>query len=374
VIRRLWDSRNGWLWLSLASFSTLVLLVVYELRLVAPEVDRYFSQADNITGHQLATRSRVFVHDALDAMVRDVSSPQAAAMSLEMAYSFLDIVTYRELYDCTPEALADLDTWRQRLLETPPPSAEQMTRGLLPVLQCQTEIETGQRIRGSETVTQFVAEARSHQSLLLGGILVIYLLGLLFWRFHEKQRLATQEASRESLRWMAKALQDPLTGVGNRNALHARIDEQSDLPLGLLLVDIDYFKPYNDSLGHPEGDRLLRQLVGLIEMAMEGDSRLYRMGGDEFAVLLPCASSTALEARCERLVQVLRQQAMPHPASPVAESVTLSVGGVWFSPAQASFDTAYAAADAALYHVKQRGRDGCKVGSRELMPHSAGAI
>lgn len=360
---RIWNTRRGWLWLSLASFSTLVLLGVYEIRLVAPEIDRYFSQHDNVTGHQLATRSRVFVHEALDAVVNDdgAAATQKAAMSLEMAYSFLDISVYRDRYACTADALAILESSQRRLASSSPPAAEDMTRALLPVLECLTDIEVAQRVRRSETVTVFVEETRHHQLVLLAGILLTYLLGLLFWFFHERQRQATERASRESMLWMTKALQDPLTGVGNRNALHDHIAEASDETMGLVLVDIDHFKPYNDALGHPQGDRLLRQLVGLIELAMTGDARLYRVGGDEFAVLVPCDSPEALRRRCAELVAAVHREAIAHPGSPVASCVTLSVGGTWFRATGQCFEEAYAAADAALYEVKQQGRDGWRV-------------
>ncbi|GHE21111.1 GGDEF domain-containing protein [Halomonas urumqiensis] len=361
MIRRLWESRSGWLWLSLASFSTLVLLVIFEMRLVAPEVDRYFSQHDNVTGHQLATRSRVFVHDTLEELLKDEPSHEAASMSLEIAYGFLDIEIYRDRYACTENSLAVLESWQSRLMSTPSPQVGQVTKALLPVLECLTDIEIGQRVQRSVTVNEFVDEARNHQTLLLIGTLIVYLLGLVFWWFHEKQRRATERASRETLEWMAKALQDPLTGVGNRNALHQQIAKQPDEMVGLLLVDIDHFKPYNDCFGHPEGDRLLRKLVGLIELSMEGEARLYRMGGDEFAVLVSCRSRAILRKRCADLVDAVHRQAIEHPASPIGAIVTLSVGGVWFRPADMEFEDAYAAADAALYRIKQAGRDGWEV-------------
>lgn len=361
MIYRLWETRSGWLWLSLASFSTLVLLVIYDMRLVTPEIDRYFSQHDNVTGHQLATRSRIFLHDTLEELLKEAPSHEAALMSLEVAYGFLDINVYRERYACTEHSLVVLDSLQAQLLRSPSPEVQQVTRTLLPVLECLTDIEIEQRVQRSQTVNAFVDEARHHQALLLFGTLIVYLLGLLFWWFHEKQRHATERASRESLRWMTKALQDPLTGVGNRNALHQYIAEQPGDTMGLLLIDIDHFKPYNDCLGHPEGDRLLRQLVGLIELSMEGDARLFRMGGDEFAVLLSCRSREMLRQRCAALVDAVHRQSIKHPDSPIGPIVTLSVGGVWFCPSEIVFEHAYAAADAALYRVKQAGRDGWEV-------------
>lgn len=361
MIRHLGKTRSGWLWLSLASFSTLILLVIYTTRLVAPEIDRYFSQHDNVTGHQLATRSRTFLHEALKEILKEEPAFQAAAASLEIAYGFLDIAIYHQRYACTKRSLAVLEALHGRFTDTPPSGAEQVTRTMLPVLECLTRIEVGQRKERSKTVNAFVDEARHHQALLLVGILVVYLLGLLFWWLHEKQRRAAESASRESLSWMAKAMQDPLTGVGNRSALYQHIrqhsDKHPDTYMGLLLIDIDYFKPYNDCLGHPQGDRLLRQLVGLIELSMQGDARLYRMGGDEFAVLLTCGSHDMLKQRCAALDEAVHCQALPHPGSPISPMVTLSVGGAWFCPSQVTFEHVYNVADAALYRAKQAGRN-----------------
>ncbi|WP_235818949.1 GGDEF domain-containing protein [Vreelandella massiliensis] len=361
MIRRLCQMRSGWLWLSLASFSTLVLLVIYDMRLVTPEIDRYFSQQDNVTGHQLATRSRMFLHDTLEALLTETPSLESASMSLDIAYGFLDIDVYRERYACTERSLSDIDALQRQLMKASTPEIARIIEALLPVLECLTDIEIAQRVQRSATVNAFVDEARQHQTLLLIGTLIVYLLGLIFWWFHEKQRRATEKASRESLRWMTKALRDPLTGVGNRDALYQDIAEQPDERMGLLLIDIDYFKPYNDCLGHPEGDRLLRRLTHLIEQAMGEEATLYRMGGDEFAVLMNCNTRETLQQRCAALVDAVTREAITHPDSPISTMVTLSGGGVWFCPADTGFEHAYAAADAALYRIKQAGRDGWEV-------------
>ncbi|GHC35245.1 GGDEF domain-containing protein [Aidingimonas halophila] len=358
-----WKGSVGWFWLSLMSFTLLVMLLIYETRWVSPEIDRYFSQSNNLTGQQLATRSREFLHEALAAFQEGASDEGTAAMNLEMAYSFMDIGVYRETYPCTDSSLNQLDRFMQRTAESPLPSSDDASRALLPILQCLTAIEMGQLSRRSQAASDFADDTRRHQFWVMVGSVLIYLLGLVFWLLHERQRRVAEQATRESLEWMKKALHDPLTGVGNRSALHERVETHQGDWLGMILVDIDYFKQYNDTLGHPEGDQLLRHLASLIDAALKGEAILYRMGGDEFAALFPCDSETELRSRCSELLARVHSQAIPHPGHLERDIVTLSIGGTYFRAAGDTFAAAYAAADQALYAVKARGRDGWQVQS-----------
>ena len=131
--------------------------------------------------------------------------------------------------------------------------------------------------------------------------------------------------------------------------------------MGLILVDIDFFKQYNDALGHPEGDRLLRRLARLLKSALGEQARLYRLGGDEFAALLPCPNDQMLVHHCEALQLGLKEAQCHHPAHPDNKDVTLSIGGARFVADATSFAAAYEAADKALYQVKTAGRDGWQI-------------
>ncbi|WP_236645440.1 GGDEF domain-containing protein [Aidingimonas lacisalsi] len=352
-----------WFWLSLMSFTLLVMLLIYETRWVSPEIDRYFSQSNNLTGQQLATRSREFLHEALAAFHEGAPDDGTTAMHLEMAYSFMDIGVYRENYPCTGPSLSQLNRFMQRAAEPPLPSGDEASTALLPILECLTAIEMGQLSRRSQAAAEFADNTRRHQFWVMVGSVLIYLLGLVFWLLHERQRRVAEQATQESLEWMKRALHDPLTGVSNRSALHERVETHPGDWLGMILVDIDYFKQYNDTLGHPEGDQLLRQLASLIDVALKGEATLYRMGGDEFAALFPCDSEAELRDRCQELIARVHSQAIPHPGHPERDIVTLSIGGTYFQAASDTFPAAYASADHALYAVKARGRDGWQVQS-----------
>ncbi len=364
--RPLWRASLGWLPLSLMSFTALLLLLTYETRWVHPDIHAYFSQSGNLTGQQLATRSRRYLEESLGILLEEGDSEaerQRARFRIELGYSLFDIGLYRNEYACTTPSLQRLDALYDTLGTTTTPPAATLSEQLLQPIRCLTEIEMDQLDRRGLVTNQFVEETRRHQTQVLLGSLVIYGLGLLFWWMHERQRRHADRATRESLRWMAQALRDPLTGIGNRSKLHDDVLAEGRRPLGLVLIDIDYFKQYNDALGHPDGDRLLRELAALIDRALNGTARLYRMGGDEFAALLPCEDTAALEQACASLVDEVRRAALPHPGNPAGPHVTLSVGGAQFLAGPQAFDHAYAAADRALYDVKAQGRDGWRTGS-----------
>ncbi|MCE8032281.1 MAG: GGDEF domain-containing protein [Halomonas sp.] len=358
-----------WLWLSVMSFTALMLLIAYQTRWVYPEIHAYFSQSGNLTGQQLATRARVYLQQGLDLLLtlpRDSDTRERAYFQLKLAYSLFDIGLYRRDYPCTEPSLAAMDDLLVRLQGNDVLETGHLRESLLEPMRCLTEIEMHQLDRRSTVTAEFVEQTRRHQGQVLLGSLVIFVMGLGFWLMHELQRRRAARSARESLEWMAKALCDPLTGVGNRSAMHDHVTAAWGSPMGLLLVDIDFFKQYNDSLGHPDGDRLLRRLVQLIEGNLEHEARLYRLGGDEFAVLFACHDAETLDETCRSLVESLRAANLPHPSHPHSEHVTFSVGAVRFTASHAGLEAGYVAADGALYQVKSRGRDGWAIASLDM--------
>lgn len=366
---RPWRLHLRWLWLSLMCFTALMLLITYQARWVYPEIQAYFSQSGNLTGQQLATRARNYLYDALDLLLQDsdqTENRQRASFQIELAYSLFDIGLYRQEYDCTEPNLAVLDEFLIHLQGDAAVEARHMRESMIEPMRCLTQIEMQQLDQRSVITTAFVEQNRDHQRLVLVGSLVIFVLGLGFWLMHERQRRLAVQAASESLEWMGRALSDPLTGVGNRGALQDDVVANSGCRMALLLVDIDYFKQYNDSLGHPDGDRLLRQLVELIQSALTREAKLYRLGGDEFAVLFDCHDDETLEKSCQSLVNSLREAAIPHPSHPDAGHVTFSVGATRFKAGHAELEAGYVAADKALYRVKTQGRDGWAIASDSI--------
>jgi diguanylate cyclase (GGDEF)-like protein len=151
---------------------------------------------------------------------------------------------------------------------------------------------------------------------------------------------------------------DALTGMLNRTALVRRsveIEEQSRSsgePVGLIVLDLDLFKRVNDTQGHGTGDAVLRDVARVLRRELRAYDLAYRMGGEEFAVLLPGADLQATTELANRLQAAV-------DAKPIAGlAITISVG-VAASPAGETFswDTVFDRADAALYLAKQGGRN-----------------
>lgn len=355
----------SWLSLSLMSFLALMLVIVYESRWVYPEIQAYFSQTGNLTGQQLATRSREYLQDLQAVMlsgdISDVPETNASPMpiKLDLAYGLFDVSVYHE-YACTQGSLRLLDNLSQAI------SAQQISnleaaRRLHRPIKCLTEIEKEQLDRRGEAINRFADSTRRHNQLVTSISLVIFLVGLLFWWMHERQLRKAEQATGETLAWIQRALHDPLTGVGNRSALNEDIAAFKGTSLGLILIDVDFFKQYNDTLGHPQGDSLLLELTALMANAFKVEARLYRLGGDEFAALLPCQSRTELEAFCDQLMSQVRRAALPHPSHPQHKSVTVSIGATRFCASQSAYSQIYQNADHALYDVKAAGRDSWRV-------------
>ncbi|MGP9768072.1 diguanylate cyclase [Halomonas sp. AOP13-D3-9] len=343
------------------SFLGLMVLIVYESRWVYPEIQAYFSQTGSLTGQQLATRSRVYLQNAQSELLGDQPERlDAAAMNIEIAYGLADVHIYRREYACAETSLMDLDRLVAQLTALNIDRFAAVSALFAPI-QCLTHIEMDQLDRRGAAINDFSESTRQHSQVLTYSSLLIFVMGLVFWWLHERQLRRTDRATQETFEWMQRAMRDPLTGIGNRSALHQDVLAMQHQSLGLILVDIDFFKQYNDAYGHPQGDTLLRQLATLIGETLNGEAQLYRLGGDEFAALLLCPDTETLKSYCRQLVEGVRETDFAHPAHPDKKGVTLSVGGSCFVADETTFPYAYEAADKALYRVKTAGRDGWQV-------------
>ncbi len=157
---------------------------------------------------------------------------------------------------------------------------------------------------------------------------------------------------------------DVLSGLANRRGFQSRLDfewmkaEQTETALVLLMIDVDHFKPFNDTYGHPEGDACISQIGATLAMiANDTNGFAARYGGEEFCLLLP---HTEIERGVEvgqRLRAAIENLAIPHRTSPF-ERVTISIGVAGARPScSGSPRDLLEAADAALYTAKHRGRN-----------------
>jgi diguanylate cyclase (GGDEF)-like protein len=164
------------------------------------------------------------------------------------------------------------------------------------------------------------------------------------------------------------AQHDALTGLYNRGYFNAAIEseyrrlQRHQLPLGIALVDIDYFKNYNDTYGHVAGDVALSAVARSLELATKRPGELVaRYGGEEFVVLLPQVDETVLRQYGKMLCEKVLGLQIPHSASASAPFVTISVGLSLVIPNNIfSPDALLEQADRALYLAKKNGRNQCQ--------------
>ena len=172
---------------------------------------------------------------------------------------------------------------------------------------------------------------------------------------------ALQEANQELY---ALSRHDALTNLANRRHFDdAKLSEfrrarRTDLPLSVLMCDVDDFKAFNDSYGHAEGDRCLK-IIGdcLRSLFVRAGELPARLGGEEFAILLPNTTQEQAMGLAQRLREAVKTLAMPHHHSRAAEVVTISIGIASLKPTHREFDELLQDADDALYKAKVNGRN-----------------
>ncbi len=167
--------------------------------------------------------------------------------------------------------------------------------------------------------------------------------------------------------------QDALTGLANRRYLDETLDNEwrralrHETPLTIMMVDIDFFKPYNDSLGHLKGDQCLKDIATAISsIAARSGDLVARYGGEEFLLLFPMANAQQAKIQAERLMNAIKKIAIVHPCSSVSPYVTISVGVATTIPRLNDSISAFVSrADHALYQAKTNGRNQYQIALNE---------
>jgi diguanylate cyclase (GGDEF)-like protein len=174
----------------------------------------------------------------------------------------------------------------------------------------------------------------------------------------------TQALAEANDRLRHQSTHDELTGLGNRRGFDERLKQylaqarREQRPLTLLMCDVDYFKAYNDALGHPEGDACLRRIGQVLQRVCRRPmDYAARYGGEEFALLLPNTPADGAMTFAMALQHAMGVENLHHPRSSVTNHVTLSGGFVSMVP-EVHTDSAemIREADEALYQAKARGR------------------
>jgi two-component system, cell cycle response regulator len=172
-----------------------------------------------------------------------------------------------------------------------------------------------------------------------------------------------EEANHELLE---RSLTDQLTGLGNRRRMDEELERvharaaRVGRTYGIAILDIDYFKGYNDHYGHVAGDEALRQVASCIDPIVRRGESAYRYGGEEFLVLIPdCGQGDVVAAAAERIREEVLEAAIPHEARPTEPNLVTLSGGVscWIPGSPLSARQVLEEADQALFDAKTAGRN-----------------
>lgn len=212
------------------------------------------------------------------------------------------------------------------------------------------------QVRGGISVTlprvaqiPWAALSVSHVAIGLAGLLMLLVMGHLLEVYHRQLR--------------EQAMVDALTGVRNRRFFDEQIQQEcrrarrQRQPLTLILCDIDHFKAYNDTFGHPTGDQCLRQVAQALQAKLQrGGDFCARYGGEEFVVVLPSTDEPAVRSFAEELREIVIALNIRHPGNGTGV-VTISLGVATDAGECPDPRTLIQRADQALYVAKQRGRN-----------------
>jgi diguanylate cyclase (GGDEF)-like protein/PAS domain S-box-containing protein len=165
---------------------------------------------------------------------------------------------------------------------------------------------------------------------------------------------------RDALR--SQSIKDPLTGLYNRRYLEEMLEREirravrSEQSVGVLMLDLDHFKNFNDTYGHDAGDAVLRETGAFLSRSIRAEDTVCRFGGEEFVIVLPTASAESALARAERIRAKMHELTVLYQGLSLGR-ITVSIGVSELPAHGTSPAELLAAADAALYRAKRDGRD-----------------
>jgi len=205
--------------------------------------------------------------------------------------------------------------------------------------------------------------------IIVTGVIIIYRITSSLRKQKETleslvaKRTVALEAANAQLEMLVR--NDPLTGVTNRRGFDEKFEEEwrratrYNAYISILMIDVDYFKNYNDNLGHQEGDRALRLIAAALSKLFKRAGEIVaRYGGEEFVVLLPALTPGETKEAAEKARFQIEALKLNHPSSETAPVITVSIGYSIGLPGKmdSSKDLIFSA-DKALYKAKSTGRN-----------------
>ena len=353
-MRQKFSFKNAWLWLALVSAVLLAGIVSIQVGVLHPKILRYFDHTGTLTDEPLALRSREHLLEALSLLLEpdSLQNTEQARHELDLAYGLLNISLYHKEYSCTAEALTRIDELHGLLQSSGTVSQAVVHRMMLPAFQCTDTIEKGQDSKRSALAREIVSSLDNQRRIFLVATFLIVTAGIVLCGVHRNQRRLIADSRKETDKWIRHAMRDELTGVYNRRAFdiglrrHLEDHRKTGKSFSLLMCDIDYFKQYNDSMGHPAGDKALQYITQYILKVLRDSDSLYRYGGEEFIVILDGTDKH----------QAIRTLQLPHPGAEPGY-LTISIGCASTEEVELSGENIVELTDKRLYKAKQSGRN-----------------
>ena len=199
-------------------------------------------------------------------------------------------------------------------------------------------------------VQKNVKQILNHKTLTLKGVYEIRCMAASYNLMVEENQKHNQ-----ALRYMVE--HDHLTGLLNRGSFDMLRKQLENDPIALLILDVDKFKDVNDTYGHDMGDRVLQRVGWLLGHAFRAGDHPFRIGWDEFAVIMSDMNSGLKQAVLDKIEFIKKGLDETEGELP---KVTLSIGVAFREQCGTGEDELFKLADAALYRVKNRGRNGCE--------------
>ena len=186
--------------------------------------------------------------------------------------------------------------------------------------------------------------------------------------YRDKLKKANEELKQKNKYLQRLSVIDPLTGIPNRRRFEEKLNDEwercqrEEQPLGVVILDIDNFKQYNDSYGHPDGDKCLQKVAGVLRNQIKRSIDIVaRYGGEEFAAILPDTDLAGSQKVAENIRRAVENSQIEHKASPVKQVVTVSLGVASAGPGDENDEWELVEkADKALYRAKQAGKNQVK--------------
>lgn len=288
--------------------------------------------------------------------------------------------------------LARVETWKGKEHQRPTSEGAVETEGTLSgqVLAERRSIYVPDLARDDRRVVLAENGPREGSALVVPVLFQRRLLGLLHFRsrdvdaFSEEDRNLFEAVANQAALALANAqlfdkavelsLTDPLTGLPNRRALQQRLEQEwaaarrYDRPISLVMLDVDFFKHYNDQHGHLQGDEVLRRLSQILKANVRRSDAIGRFGGEEFLVVLPEATKEQALSVAQKLRRSVEQADFPSGYLQPLGRVTISCGVATARDDAESLGELLEAADEAMLAAKRRGKNQVRdfaVGSAE---------